>query len=118
MIGLLFTLMLLALGGRAKWASGALEVAYRPRLAQCGRRAQRLPFRAIVFGHVILAVTQEELRDLGPHERVHVAQCERWGALFLLAYPAASLWQWLRGRDPYWDNPFEVEARRPGNRAQ
>jgi hypothetical protein len=43
---------------------------------------------------------------------VHVAQFERWGLLFLLAYPGESLLQLLRGRRPYLDNRFEVEARR------
>jgi hypothetical protein len=41
---------------------------------------------------------------------VHVAQYERWGALFLVLYPASSAIQWLCGRDPYYDNPFEREA--------
>jgi hypothetical protein len=45
---------------------------------------------------------------------VHVRQYERWGPLFVPAYLVSSLVLWLRGRDPYWDNPFEVEARRLG----
>jgi hypothetical protein len=113
-IGLCGALMVLAMGGRARWHSGALEVTYRPKLADCGARARALPFRAIVFGHVILSVSAEELQRIGPHERVHVAQYERWGPLFLLAYPASSLWQWLRGRSPYRDNAFEVQARKLG----
>jgi len=32
----------------------------------------------------------------------------------LPAYLLAGAWQWVRGRDVYWDNPFEVEARRIG----
>ncbi|MFO1503427.1 MAG: hypothetical protein U1F39_06385 [Steroidobacteraceae bacterium] len=114
MIGLVAALFVLILGGTARWMRGALEVTYRQQYAQCGARSRALPFRAIVFGHVILSVSAEELQRLGPHERVHVAQYERWGALFLLAYPAASLWQWLRGRDPYRDNVFEVQARKLG----
>jgi hypothetical protein len=113
-IGLIAALIPLALGGRARWIDGALEVTYRHCLADCGTRSRGLPFRAIVFGHVILAVSAEELRRIGPHERVHVAQYERWGPVFLLAYPAQSLWQWLRGRNPYRDNAFEVQARRLG----
>lgn len=106
----------LCLGGKARWSRGALELVYRPCIADCGARARALPFRAIVFGHVILAVSAEELQRLGPHERVHVAQHERWGPVFLLAYPASSLWQWLRGRDPYRDNAFEVQACRLARR--
>jgi hypothetical protein len=115
LVGSLPALVLLASGGSARWRQGAWEVTYRERLADCGRRAGRLPFRGIVFGHVILAVTAEELRHIGPHERVHVRQYERWGLIFFAAYPLCSLWQWLRGRRPYLDNPFEVEARVRGD---
>jgi hypothetical protein len=112
LIGLMAAVLPLAQGGRARWRAGALEVTYREHLAECSARAHRLPFRAMVFGHVILAVCNEELARLGPHERVHVAQYERWGPIFLLAYPASSFWQWLRGKDPYLDNGFEVQARK------
>jgi hypothetical protein len=60
--------------------------------------ARRLPFRGIVFGHVILAVTRKELQGIRAHERVHVDQYERWGPLFFFAYGASSLWQLLHGR--------------------
>jgi hypothetical protein len=110
-VGVLLAAVPVALGGRATWTRGALEVTYRQRLAGCGKLARSLPFRGIVFGHVILAVTDEELRRIGPHERVHVAQYERWGPLFFPAYGLSSLWQLLRGRSPYWYNHFEVQAR-------
>lgn len=110
-VGLALAAVPLALGGKAKWSSGALEVTFRQNLAGCGKLARRLPFRGIVFGHVILAVTDEELVHLGPHERVHVAQYERWGPLFFVAYGASSLWQLCKGRRPYWDNHFEIQAR-------
>ena len=76
-VGVLLAGIPLVLGGEAKWSSGALEVTYRRSLANCGKWANELPFRGIVFGHVILAVTGEELRTIGPHERVHVEQYER-----------------------------------------
>ncbi len=110
-IGLAFAAVLLSAGGKARWSSGALEVTYRPSRADCGERARSLPFRGIVFGHVILAVTDEELETIGPHERVHVAQYERWGLLLFLAYGASSLWQLLNARSPYWHNHFEIQAR-------
>jgi hypothetical protein len=44
------------------------------------------------------------------HERVHVRQYERWGPLFLPSYLFLSLYMYLRGCDPYRDNPFEREA--------
>jgi hypothetical protein len=45
------------------------------------------------------------------HERVHVRQYELWGPLFLPAYFAAGAYALVRGRDPYFDNRFEREAR-------
>ena len=116
--GLSLAAFLLAAGGRAKWSNGALEVTYRPSQTRCGWLARALPFRGIVFGHVILAVTQEELDIIGPHERVHVEQYEAWGPLFVLAYGASSLWQLAGGHNPYWHNQFEVQARERVNAAK
>lgn len=110
-LGLLSAGIVLLLGGRARWASGALEVTYRDSMASCGKLARKLPFRGMVFGHVILAVTAEELLVIGAHERIHVQQYERWGLLFFVAYAASSFWQWLHGRRAYWDNHFEGQAR-------
>jgi hypothetical protein len=39
-----------------------------------------------------------------------VRQYERWGAFFFPAYLGSSLWQLVRGRDPYRHNRFEREA--------
>ena len=116
-IGLVLGAVPIALGGSATCADGVLEITYRDRNAGCGRIARRLPFRGIVFGHVILAVTREELQCIRAHERIHVDQYERWGALFFLAYGASGLWQLLHGRKTYWDNAFEVQARRLGSPA-
>lgn len=110
-VGIVLACILLLAGGRARWSSGALEVTYRENQAGCGKLARKLPFRGIVFGHVILAVTREELLSIGPHERVHVQQYGRWGPLFFFAYGASSLWQLIRGRSAYWDNHFEIQAR-------
>lgn len=109
-IGAVFGLVLLLLGARAVWHTGVLEVS----LSGSRGRPRKLPFAAITFGHVVLAATPEDQARLRRHERVHVAQYERWGPLFLLAYPAESLCQLLRGRRPYLDNRFEIEARRRG----
>jgi hypothetical protein len=110
-IGLACAGVLLAAGGKAKWSQGALEVTWRQCNAHCGRFARALRYRGFVAGHIILMVTEEDLARFGAHERVHVAQYERWGPLFLPAYGASSLWQLIRGRRPYWDNHFEIEAR-------
>ena len=79
-----------------------------------GRGFTRLPrplsFSAMTLGHVILAVDRPALTLLRRHEHVHVHQYERWGPLFLPAYLLSSLFQLLRGRDPYLENHFERQA--------
>lgn len=65
---------------------------------------------AITFGHTILGQDEADLDLCRDHEHVHVHQYERWGPLFLPAYLACSLVLWIRGRDPYRENPFEREA--------
>jgi hypothetical protein len=64
----------------------------------------------MALGHVIIARSVADLDFSYAHELVHVRQYERWGPLTVPAYLAASIWQRLRGRHPYWDNPFEREA--------
>lgn len=111
LIGLALGLLLLATGARWRRVGGAIEIAA---LRHAPRR--RWPFAAITLGHVIVGTHAAELERLRAHEQVHVRQCERWGPLFLPAYVLAGLWQWMHGRRAYWDNPFEVEARRLGGR--
>ena len=117
LVGLGCAGLVLLLGGRAATHRGTLEVTFRagPRWREALVRA--LPFRAITFGHVVIAAGRAEMEALREHERVHVRQYERWGLAFFPAYLAASAWQWLRGRRAYWDNPFEVEARRRSGEA-
>ena len=112
LLGLSLGLVWWLAGARANRMDGVLELVLpnAPAPARPGR--WRLPFAAITLGHVVLAVDAHEMARCRAHERVHVAQYERWGPLFLPAYLGSSLWQWLRGRDAYWDNRFEVEARR------
>lgn len=70
---------------------------------------------AVTFGHVVIGRTLEDLNHCRLHELVHVQQYERWGPLFVPAYLGCWLWLWLRGRNPYFDNPFEKDAfRRSG----
>jgi len=70
---------------------------------------------AMTLGHCVLGRTRTDLLRSRKHELVHVAQYERWGPLFFFAYGASSLWQLLHGRKAYWDNAFEVQARRLGS---
>ncbi len=71
--------------------------------------------RAMTLGHVILGRDLACLNECRNHEMVHVRQAERWGPLFLPAYVLASLWAHLAGGHYYWDNRFEIDARRRGS---
>ncbi len=73
----------------------------------------RRGYCAATFGHLVLMTGQPSLETL-THEMVHVRQAERWGPLFIPAYLAVMLALRLRSRHPYWDHPFEVEARQLG----
>lgn len=67
---------------------------------------------AMAIGHIVIADRTAHSRRLLAHELAHVAQAARWGILFPLAYLGASVWARLRGGDLYWDNVFEVAARK------
>lgn len=105
-VGLVPTIVALLTGGSARIQSGVIEVT----LSRI-ERASRIPFGAITLGHVILGRNARMLKDLRSHELEHVRQYERWGLFFFLAYPASSLYQLLRGRNPYRFNYFEVQCR-------
>ena len=111
-LGLLLAAIVVAVGGSLRRGDGTLECSG----GLLGRCAARLPlqrqFVALTLGHVIVGVDPASLDALRAHEHVHVRQYERWGLLFVPAYLGSSLLQWLRGRDPYWGNRFEREARR------
>jgi hypothetical protein len=65
---------------------------------------------AVTFGHTILGLDADVLKEVREHEFVHVRQYERWGPLFVPAYLFCWCVLWWRGKHPYFDNPFEVEA--------
>lgn len=109
LVGLLLVSPAFLFGARARVVEGVIEIA-APLYEGPGDQTW-WPFRAITFGHVVIARKTTELELLRAHEHAHVRQYEKWGISFFLAYPAASLWQLLRGGRPYLDNWFEVEAR-------
>lgn len=113
LLGMAFGLLVLALGGTCRREARSLEFVRFAEAAPAGTLWQRLPFVAITLGHVVIAVNQPAMQRLRQHEQVHVRQYERWGVLFFVAYPLASLWAALRGQCPYRHNRFEVEAHRP-----
>lgn len=99
-------------GGGARLHTGVIEIWG----GWVGRSLQRgIPLfgavNAITCGHLVAGVSERHLRQSRAHERVHVAQFERWGPLFPLVYLWAGWRAQRRGGDYYWDNPYEVEAR-------
>jgi len=62
------------------------------------------------FGHAVLGRTDRHLDACREHQLVHVRQYERWGILFVPAYLVCWFALWLRGKRPYYDNPFERQA--------
>jgi hypothetical protein len=110
-IGLCAGACAVVVGARFAVHTGVVEISLSQKSAFGVRLAACLPFSAITFGHVVLAKSEPAQHALRRHERMHVAQYERWGPLFLIAYPVESLLQLLRGRRPYFDNRFEVVAR-------
>ena len=110
LVGVLALGIAVVTGGRAALVDGVLEahggwIRWILDRLRAGRGVA-----AVTLGHIVLGASGAALAATRDHERVHVAQCERWGPLFLPAYALASLWALVRGRDPYRDNPFEREA--------
>lgn len=109
-MGLAAGLLGLATGGRVRVRRGVVE--FHGGLVRWG--LERVPgiggALAMTLGHVVLGQTPAALDLARDHEHVHVRQFERWGPLMGPAYLGCSAWLWWRGRRPYRDNPFEVEA--------
>ena len=110
-LGLLWAVCAIPGGGRVRTIDGVLEVAGGLPARLLRRMPCAGPVAAMTLGHVVVGVSEEGLDRTRSHERVHVLQTERWGALFLLVYPLASLLAWLGGGDAYRDNRFYREAR-------
>lgn len=70
------------------------------------------PMNAMALGHVVIAERQGLSSRVLVHELAHVRQASRWGPVFPLAYLASSIWAFMRGRDAYWHNRFEIAARK------
>lgn len=116
LLGLSFLPLAWLSGGRARIVRGVVEV-HGGLVSLVLRRFTPLAggASAMTLGHVVLGRDAQALRRTRAHERVHVAQCERWGPLFIPAYFLASGWALLLGGHPYLDNAFEREAfRRAG----
>lgn len=110
LVGLLLALLVRATGGTVRRVSGVVEASGGLLVRLFPRIHPRLHLLAVTLGHVVLAEHEESAERSRSHERVHVAQYERWGLLFPLLYFGSSAWALLRRRDPYRDNAFEREA--------
>ncbi|MFM7540188.1 MAG: hypothetical protein ACKO9Z_11070 [Planctomycetota bacterium] len=102
-------LVLFGRGARIAWVDGALE-AWGGGLRSMFERFSPIGATAMTLGHVVLGTDQTILALARDHERVHVRQAERWGPFFLPAYLGLSFFLWMRGKDAYRQNPFEVAA--------
>jgi hypothetical protein len=111
LLGLFFVPVVWLSGGTVAIEQGAIEV-HGGLVAVLLRRG--IPWvgsaAAMTLGHVILALNQDCLNRSRPHEHVHVRQYERWGPVMLPLYLVMSGILYIRGLDPYLDNPFEREA--------
>ncbi len=109
-VGLTAGVLTLASGGRVQRRLGALE--FHGGFASWFLSRRVVGASAMTLGHVILGRDELCLDLCRDHEQVHVRQVERWGPVFLPAYVAASVWAWIQGRHYYFDNWFELDARR------
>jgi hypothetical protein len=105
-VGLLIALL------SPRWTlhTGVLEVYGGAATLVCRRALITGGASAMTLGHVVIGRDAGCLDRTREHERVHVRQYERWGPLFFPAYLGCSIYLWLKGRDAYHENPFEVEA--------
>jgi hypothetical protein len=110
LFGLVLALIAYWLGASIKRRFGVLEVAGNTRTLILRSISSR--FEAITLGHVILGRNHGTLSRYRSHEHVHVRQYERWGLLFPILYALASFRALLTGKRFYWDNVFEIEARK------
>lgn len=110
LLGLLLGLLTLLTGGHMQIVRGAFE--FWGGLMRLFLKHHFLAKNAsaMTLGHVIFGQTLEDLTFARDHEHVHVRQFARWGIFMVPAYLGCSLWLWLRGKNPYFDNPFEKEA--------
>lgn len=110
-LGLAVTALALLSRGRARVVDGVIE-AHGGIVSWALRRHPTMKggVAAMTIGHVVIGLDEDRLARTRFHERVHVAQYERWGPFFLPAYGLSSAVCFFRRENPYRDNMFEKEA--------
>ena len=103
----------LLLVARFRVVQGVIEM-HGPQVAWMLRRMP-VPALAMTVGHAVFGRDEQALDVTRSHEHVHVRQYARWGPLFIPLYLGWSAWLYLRGRDGYRENPFEIEAYAEGD---
>jgi hypothetical protein len=109
-VGLVLVGLIRLTGGTSQVAEGTIE-AWGGSIAKwIFQRALAGKAACMTVGHVIIALGEQYLARMRLHERVHVRQYEKWGALFVPLYLGSSFIAWMQGRNYYRDNVFEREA--------
>lgn len=108
LLGSVVGLIGLPIGGEVRFVDGAIE--FHGSLIRTILGWFPNNICAITLGHSILGIDSQSLEIAREHEHVHVRQYERWGPFFIPAYLLSSLVLKLKGKNAYYDNPFEVEA--------
>lgn len=93
---------------------GSVVLVENPRVGRY-LAAQAMPIQAQTLGRYVFARGRIPEHTL-EHEIEHVRQWRRLGPLYLPLYFGSSAVALLRGRRPYWDNPFEAAARSRAHR--
>ncbi len=102
--------LVVATGGRVRARGGVVEAEGGLLGPLLTRGNPWFRIAAITLGHVVLAADARALESTRAHERIHVRQYERFGALFPFLYLAESLRAMRCGGSAYRDNAFEKEA--------
>ena len=110
-IGLILTGLALLSRGRARVVDGVVE-SHGGLITWMLRHHPTMKggVAAMTLGHVVIGLDEHRLARTRFHERVHVAQYERWGPFFLPAYGLSSAACFFQRKNPYRDNMFEKEA--------
>jgi len=108
-IGIVIGLIGMISGGKVQLKRGCLEF-YGGFVTWILENATTHGVWAMTLGHTIIGQNSYALKIARDHEQVHVRQYERWGPLFIPVYLLCSGYLWLRKKDCYRQNPFEIEA--------